>query len=136
MLSVETGVDAVNGRGGDDVLVGFNGSFFDPGATTFTGGGGVDTISYNGNAVEFSLNVLGTPQAGADDDVVTDLVENLSGTSDGDVLTGNDLANALDGGFGNDTLNGLGGPDVLDGSFGTDDCNGGLGHDTVLNCES
>ncbi|MEX2439616.1 MAG: calcium-binding protein [Actinomycetota bacterium] len=136
VLTSETGVDVVNGRGGDDVLVGFNGSFFDSGFTTFTGGGGIDTISYNGDAVDFSLNVIGTPQAGANDDVVTDLVENLSGTSDDDELTGNDLANEISGGSGDDTLNGLGGPDILDGGFDTDDCNGGLGQDTLLNCES
>ena len=47
-------------------------------------------------------------------------VENVTGGSNDDTLTGTNLANNLSGGAGNDTLNGNGGTDVLVGGAGND----------------
>lgn len=48
------------------------------------------------------------------------VIENATGGSGNDRLTGNGVDNVLQGGAGNDTLTGLGGDDRLDGGAGTD----------------
>ncbi len=47
-------------------------------------------------------------------------IENIRGTEQGDILSGDGNANALDGGSGNDVLNGGAGADTLIGGFGDD----------------
>lgn len=58
-------------------------------------------------------------------------IENATGGSGNDSITGNDAANTLDGGAGNDTINGGGGDDTLIGRGGNDTLDGGAGSDTV-----
>ncbi|MEM1383144.1 MAG: spondin domain-containing protein [Pseudomonadota bacterium] len=57
--------------------------------------------------------------------------ENLSGSSDGDVLEGSSGANLIEGLDGNDVLRGLGGGDTLFGGAGDDTLAGGGGADTI-----
>jgi VCBS repeat-containing protein len=62
-------------------------------------------------------------------DTVT--IENASGGSGNDVLTGNSVSNRLDGGPGNDSMSGGAGADTLIGGTGNDFLDGGSGDDTV-----
>ncbi|HEY7598949.1 MAG TPA: hypothetical protein VH741_03400, partial [Candidatus Limnocylindrales bacterium] len=58
-------------------------------------------------------------------------VEDISGGSGNDVLTGDSSANVLSGGRGSDILNGSGGDDSLDGGAGRDLLDGGSGNDKL-----
>lgn len=115
---------------------------------TIWDGGGIDTISYSGvMAAEIDLNEghgssIGTPinahtsdgRTIAVDNVwiaISAEIENASGGSGNDVLTGNALANTLSGGWGNDTLNGGEGDDTLIGGAGRDSIDGGGGYDVA-----
>ena len=67
----------------------------------------------------------------ADRDGVTGvIIENASGGSGNDDITGNGTDNVLRGNAGDDTLRGLGGDDTLDGGSDTDTMLGGTGDDT------
>ncbi|WP_394889480.1 hypothetical protein ACG873_30010 [Mesorhizobium sp. AaZ16] len=59
------------------------------------------------------------------------LIENVTGGSGNDTITGNQANNVLIGGIGTDTLNGGDGDDTLRGGFGTDNVNGGNGNDLI-----
>lgn len=59
-------------------------------------------------------------------------VENVTGGSAGDMLTGDANANDLSGGGGNDALTGNDGDDTLTGGAGNDSLNGGIGSDTAV----
>ncbi|MEM7507866.1 MAG: M10 family metallopeptidase C-terminal domain-containing protein [Pseudomonadota bacterium] len=59
------------------------------------------------------------------------LIENATGGSGDDLLTGNDVANRLSGGAGHDTLDGGAGDDLLLGGDGHDLLRGGAGVDTA-----
>ena len=58
-------------------------------------------------------------------------IENATGGSGNDIITGNDLANVLIGNGGNDTINGAGGNDTINGGAGVDILTGGAGDDTI-----
>ena len=119
VLTGGAGDDVLNGGAGDDVL---------------NGGGGNDTASYAGatGKVTVDLSIAG-PQntVGAGVDTLVG-VENLVGSSAGDILSGDFGANSLDGGKGADTLNGGNGRDILTGAAGADILTGGQGSDTFV----
>lgn len=103
VLTGDTGDDVLNGRAGNDRL---------------DGGDGSDTASFAGATagVKVSLAIKGAQDTiGAGIDTLVD-IENLKGTSQADVLTGNGADNVLAGREGNDTLTGGAGKDrfVLD----------------------
>ncbi len=58
------------------------------------------------------------------------VIENATGASGNDTLTGNEIANVLTGNNGDDTLTGNGGDDTLNGGAGFDSMSGGQGNDT------
>ncbi len=58
-------------------------------------------------------------------------IENATGGSGNDLITGNALANTIKGGSGTDTLIGNGGDDWFNGNAGNDSITGGNGNDTV-----
>ncbi|WP_407529496.1 M10 family metallopeptidase C-terminal domain-containing protein [Methylobacterium oryzisoli] len=60
------------------------------------------------------------------------LIENATGGSGNDTITGNQVANHLSGGGGNDTLDGGLGDDTLDGGMGVNALYGGAGDDTAV----
>lgn len=104
---------------------------------TIWDGGGIDTIDLSGfsSATVLSLvagsysNVAGMTKNLA---IAFDVdIENASGGSGNDTITGNDLANILLGNGGNDTINGAGGNDTINGGTGVDILNGGAGDDTI-----
>ena len=59
-------------------------------------------------------------------------VENVTGTTFNDIISGNGGTNLLQGGLGKDSLFGLGGNDLVDGGSGNDTLEGGDGNDVVI----
>ena len=59
------------------------------------------------------------------------LIENATGGSGSDSITGNEVNNLLTGNAGDDTLQGLDGNDTLNGGIGVDLMKGGGGDDTL-----
>jgi len=105
--------NVLSGGGGNDLFLS------DLGADTIIGGDGIDTMLYDGAAVNVSL-LTGVGHGGnAEGDHLVG-IENLTGTALGDVLEGDNGANVLDGRQGDDILRGGAGADVLDGNIGND----------------
>lgn len=129
------GDDDLYGAAGDDVLQGGTG------ADDLLGDSGLDTADYSDMDVSVTVNLVdGYVYGGAAGDTFSS-IENLTGGSGSDVLTGNNQVNVLDGGDGDDdldgdvagdTLYGGAGNDVLDGGDGLDTLWGGTGDDSFL----
>jgi Ca2+-binding RTX toxin-like protein len=135
-----TGADTLNGDLGNDALFGgTGGNTGADGADNLNGGGDIDEASYAGrtDAIVADIDAATDDDGGGgcpagpgceDDDLGTD-VENVTGGSAGDTLSGDADANLLSGGAGsgNDTLAGgttASGPDGADafaGGSGADD---------------
>lgn len=127
------GLDEILGTDGDDTFLGGDGPqrFFGRGGNDVLGGGlgtdvldggpGTDTVTYVGRTEAISASLDNTANDGAvgENDALT-AIENLTGGSGDDVLTGNGNVNALDGGPGDDVIVGLDGVDTLAGGTGTD----------------
>jgi Ca2+-binding RTX toxin-like protein len=115
-------------------------------------GGGNDTLDASNQTRRVIINLnpgtfssIGSYQGG---DSLNNLsiafncwIENATGGSGNDTITGNDLANRLDGGSGNDTITdgdgndtvlGGGGDDTFYAGFGADSYDGGRGSDVVI----
>jgi len=126
-LSGLAGNDSLSGQGGNDVLRGGDGN------DALDGGGGSDTADYSsaGAAVSVSLATVGAQfTGGAGTDTLT-AIENLSGSSFNDTLTGDANANRLRGLAGDDTLSGGLGADTLDGGVGVDTADYGAANSAV-----
>ena len=134
--------DTLIGDGGDNAFVG------GPGDDTIDGAGGEDTAIYLFTLGPVVANLetgiargedrLGRPGPGADG--LAD-IENLWGSSLGDLLVGDGEDNDLLGLWGRDSITGGAGDDLLDGGDGNDRLDGSLGFDTcfgefTLGCES
>ena len=118
-----TNIEVIQATGFADILVG------DGNANIFIGGAGSDLINgglgsddawYLNSSAAVQLNLLeGTAAGGdADGDVLTS-IENLIGSSFGDIITGDAFANALEGSYGNDTIRGGDGVDTIYGGIGS-----------------
>jgi Ca2+-binding RTX toxin-like protein len=117
-LNGEDGSDTVNGGAGDDRLGG------GAGIDIINGDAGVDTVFYRDKTTAVVIALDGANEVivsvgGIDEDRVRN-VENVTGGSGNDQLTGDGLANALDGSNGNDVLDGKGGADAMTGGLGND----------------
>ncbi|MEX0282836.1 MAG: spondin domain-containing protein, partial [Arenibacterium sp.] len=121
-LTGNDGNDLLVGRGGADVLEGGDGNDTlrgGGGADVTDGGTGIDTADFQ----DIGANVVaelttGTAVCSGPNGAVIDTlisIENLTGSSNDDVLLGDSGDNLLAGGAGNDTLNGGAGNDVLRG---------------------
>jgi len=122
------GDDTVDGGNGDDIL---DGGF---GSDLIIGGEGIDTVLFGTpNAIDVSLS-SGIARAGSFEDTLEG-IENVVGSTAGDLIEGDGAANRLDGNAGNDTIDGAGGNDTLTGGTGADEFLFGLefhfGDDTV-----
>jgi Ca2+-binding RTX toxin-like protein len=109
------------------------------GADDVSGGDGADTVSFTRETpVAVRLNDVaddGDAGSGASEgDNIHSDVENASGGSGDDLLSGSAAANVLDGGQGDDQINGQAGDDLIPGGLapdGLDQIIGGDGLDTV-----
>jgi Ca2+-binding RTX toxin-like protein len=129
------GPDTVLGGPGDDTLGG--GPEADArDADAFSGGAGLDTMSYALRAAGVTVVLDGSAGDGAqgEGDNVQPDVESLVGGAGDDTLVGSDNAELLNGGLGKDTLDGRGGADFLEAGVndpGNDSLLGGDGADTL-----
>jgi Ca2+-binding RTX toxin-like protein len=94
------------------------------GADTIDGAAGTDTADYSEKTAPVAVTLNGATAAtvtiaGIAEDTLRN-IENVTGGSGNDSLTGDTLDNLLAGGLGNDVLIGLGGKDTLDGGIGSD----------------
>jgi serralysin len=151
-----TGTTAINGTGNagnnilqgnsaNNTLTGLNGndtySFVANSALgidtiTETTTDGIDTITFNGTTVAVNVNLGVTTSQTVNSNLklilsANNVIENATGGTGNDRLTGNALNNTLNGGSGNDQLQGLGGNDTLWGGAGNDILNGGIGNDSL-----
>jgi Ca2+-binding RTX toxin-like protein len=137
------GVDSVYGDTGDDLLIAtYEQNPF--GFDLMDGGEGTDTADFS----EFSSAIRIDLAADAPAAWTTDMadlsagtlrkvaslvsIENLTGGSGSDELSGDDGANLINGGVGNDTIHGGGGNDTLIGGIGIDSVYGDAGDDTLV----
>ena len=132
-----TNIENIKGGAGNDLF------YAGTAANVFTGGGGIDTVSYVSSTTGVTASLIANA-VGSGGDAAGDTfsgITNLTGSAQNDSLTG--LAaggSTLDGGAGNDTLTAAGGNNTLIGGTGNDtmtaggDNNifvGGAGNDTM-----
>ncbi|HEY1629653.1 MAG TPA: calcium-binding protein, partial [Tepidisphaeraceae bacterium] len=117
-LSGNDGNDQLNGGNGDDVLRGGLGT------DVLIGGKGTDTADYSDHTANLTITLNSNADDGAagENDFIQADVENVTGGSGNDSITGNThgLDNVLDGGPGADTLIAGHGHDTLLGNDGND----------------
>jgi Ca2+-binding RTX toxin-like protein len=126
------GGDTIDGLGGNDIVRGDAGAdklTGGPGNDTLNGGAGTDTVLYAGST-RVVANLVTEFARGVGLDVLLG-IENLSGSSAGDALTGSTRTGSTRTA---NVLNGLGGNDTLKtrDSFDNDTINGGGGTDTCV----
>ena len=151
-----TGTTAINGTGnaGDNVLQGNSANNTLTGldgndtyrflantalgtdTITETTTGGIDNLDFTGTtaAVNVNLGIATSQTVNSRLKLIlsaNNVIENATGGTGNDRLTGNTLNNTLNGGSGNDQLQGLGGDDTLWGGAGNDILNGGIGNDSL-----
>jgi len=157
------GADFLFGEGNNDQLFGGNGRdtlmggddhdslIGEAGADILDGGAGIDTASYSDSFEGVTVSLVTGIGSGGDAEGDTLFgVENLFGSANDDVLTGdggNNLINAgvgndlVDGGAGhdyladedgNDTMLGRGGNDMILAGWGNDDVSGAAGDDYIF----
>ncbi len=121
------GANSLNGGDGHDTLIG------GAGADKLIGATGIDAVSYAGAAAGVIADLgnasANTGEAAGD---TYSSIENIGGSSYGDMLFGNSGANGLSGGNGNDALAGRAGDDTLYGGAGADRLTGGTGADRFI----
>jgi len=152
-----TGTAAINGTGnaGNNILTGNSGNNILSGGAgndtyafvanaalgtdtiTETATGGIDTIDFNGSTATVRVNLGVTTSQTVNNNLklilsANNVIENATGGTGNDRLTGNALNNILAGGNGNDQLQGLAGNDTLWGGLGDDILTGGIGQDKYL----
>jgi Ca2+-binding RTX toxin-like protein len=126
MLKGGGGADTLNGGSGTDTLHGGSG------ADQLYGGTGLDTATYADSASTVLVDLAAGLGFGGDAQGDTySLVENVTGSSNNDIISGDDEANVLRGGDGTDVLSGLGYVDTLEGQGGNDHLYGGDHFDTL-----
>lgn len=121
-LTGNKGNDLLSGRGGNDTLLGGlgNDTLQGGGGNDLTNGGaGIDTADFQDIGVPVQANLhTGRAQYIANGNRVQDRlvnIENLTGSTNNDVLVGDRKANVLAGNAGDDTLHGGAGDDLLRG---------------------
>ena len=127
MLLGEAGNDSLSGAAGADLISGGAGD------DVIDGGIGGDTVDYflGGTVSGVVVNlVTGVASGGAGNDTLL-RIENVIGSSFGDVVTGNAAANFIDGRAGDDVLLGGAGRDSFVGGPGNDSIDGGAILDRV-----
>ncbi|MFM6267373.1 MAG: beta strand repeat-containing protein, partial [Dolichospermum sp.] len=139
------GNNVITGNGANNTLSGLNGNdtyrflvntALGTDTITETTTGGIDNLDFTGTtaAVNVNLGVATSQTVNSNLKLIlsaNNVIENATGGTGNDRLTGNALNNTLNGGSGNDQLQGLGGDDTLWGGAGNDILNGGTGNDSL-----
>jgi serralysin len=137
-----TGIENVNGGGGNDIIIGNSGANtlnggdgndrLDGGLGNdrLVGGSGKDTAVFSSNANNINLWSTNRQNTGDGNDILTG-IENVNGGGGNDTLQGNKADNNLRGGDDDDKLYGNNGNDKLYGGNGDDLLNGGAGNDRL-----
>ena len=130
IIDIVKNFENILGSAFDDTMTG------DLGRNIFTGGGGVDTVSFDNvlqdeGGVAADLTIAGTQNTLASGFDTFVGIRNLTGSLNDDSLTGDAQANVLIGGEGCDTLKGGGANDTLTGGGGADSLDGGTGADLI-----
>lgn len=124
------GLDTLVGGPGDDHLSAGNDQLDE----TFDGGPGVDQVAYrSSDAMVVRLDRGRATGSGKDR---LESIEDVVGSSRGDLLVGDLGTNRMDGGPGNDVVRGRAGADTIIGGPGNDSGDGGLGPDTCSSVET
>ncbi len=132
IIYTSDGNDRLFGDSGNDQFI----AGLSDGTDTLDGGSGSgDEVDYSNlnNKIEVTLNSdseVVVAIDGGDNDSIKN-IENISGSSVGDNLTGDLNSNHLKGNDGDDTLNGEAGDDLLEGGDGNDTIIAGGGNDIV-----
>jgi hypothetical protein len=137
-LMGQEGNDTLDGGPGDDYLEGVPCGFCAEanttyGSDTYSGGGGSDSLTYEGRSEDLSLSPDGVANdgaAGEGDNIGAD-IGTIIGGHGSDHMTGNDRRNVFGGGEGDDVLYGGGSDDQLHGGPGNDRVFGEDGQDVV-----
>ena len=113
------GADIINGGGGNDTIFPATSTTIDDARDVIDGGAGSDTVNYSAYATNLTVTLSGSTPAtvfGSGSTVATSdtivNIENFSGGSGNDTITGDGNNNILIGGLGADTLDGGGGSDI------------------------
>ena len=130
IITGNSGVNTLLGLGGNDI---FRGGL---GHDVMDGGDGLDTADYSNQVAAVAVSLTKAVDAqvtigGIAEDTVRN-IENVTGGSGGDTLTGDGFVNVLIGGGGNDTISGRDGNDTLIGGDGNDIINGNSGDDRLI----
>jgi Ca2+-binding RTX toxin-like protein len=96
----------------------------------YDGGLGSDTVDYSAVTTAVSVDLSNGRASGPGTQSLTS-IENVVGTSQGDVISGDSGDNVIDAGSGNDRVNGGGGNDTFIGGLGDDRYDGGAGTDVL-----
>jgi len=102
------------------------------GSATILAGTGSDTLSWAGASQVITADLAAGTSSAPFGVVNFTGIENVTGGSANDTLSGSTGANTLNGGAGQDTLNGLGGADSLYGGDDADALNGGGDNDWLF----
>ncbi len=109
-------MESITGGAGDDTFAFSTGGSL---AGSLNGAGGtIDKLDYSALSSDVTVSLAGGSASGVTGTVSN--IENITGGSGNDSLTGDANANTINGGSGNDTITGNAGADALDGGFGTD----------------
>jgi hypothetical protein len=137
-LMGDEGNDTLDGGPGDDSLEGVPCGFCAEanttyGSDTYSGGGGSDSVTYEGRSENLSLTLDGVANDGAagEADNIGGDIGTVIGGHGSDHMVGNDRRNAFGGGEGDDVLYGGGSDDQLHGGPGNDRVFGEDGQDVV-----
>ena len=128
-LMGQEGNDTLDGGPGDDYLEGVPCGYCQDeeithGRDTYIGGGGSDSVTYEGRSENLSLSLDGVANdgaAGEGDNIGADIGTVIGGHGS-DTMTGNDRRNVFGGGEGDDVLTGGGSDDQLHGGPATTAC--------------
>ncbi|MDD1421928.1 hypothetical protein MEO40_22995, partial [Dolichospermum sp. ST_sed1] len=139
------GNNIITGNSANNTLAGLNGNdtYFFVAKTALgtdtiieTTTGGIDTLGFTGTttAINVNLGVSTLQRVNSNLKLIlsaNNVIENATGGTGNDRITGNILNNTLNGGDGNDQLQGLEGNDSLWGGAGNDILSGGSGDDSL-----
>ncbi len=123
VVASAAGHDSLDGGAGNDTFIASS-----AGGDTLSGGTGEDMANFSGTSGPVNVNLAtgsATLTGGAADSLSG--IEDVTGTSGNDTLTGDSVSNQLYGGAGNDTIVGGGGADSIYGGAGNDSITAGVG---------